>query len=163
MKQRRISSSEEKIYKKYGTAPLMHVKDSATGEVLYSDKDVHDVAKFAAARGGPAANDNTIGFSTADQWVEDNFQEKYKCDSCSKEYFLYVSSIYQGQKFNDGTVGIRCSYCWQDNAIRSIPEDRVKELELKFQYIDRYVQCHYNDRNCRENIIKEYIEAKEKQ
>lgn len=160
MNQRRITPEAEKVYKKYGTAPLMHLTDNSTGEVMYTDRDVSDIAKWSVSRGGSAANENM--FVTAkyvEKWIEDNLMELYKCDFCSKTYLMFLENIYVGFKPNqyyEKSI-IRCNYCYNDNEVRIMPEDKKETLLKMIDVANDYLSISINNTKGRQDFILEQM------
>ncbi len=158
MPQRRITPQDRKVYNKYDTKPLMHLKDGTTGEVLYSDKDVEHLARWSAARGGAAANDNEfVTAKDVEAWVDNNLCEMYTCPSCKKTFSMYKESIYVGAKpnqfFNEPVV--RCNFCWNDNPVVEIPAEKKEYIEKMIELAKQYLDIPTNDRKGRQNFILE--------
>jgi hypothetical protein len=142
--------------RKYGGAAwagAVNVKDPDTGETLYSNKDVVDMAKWNLARGGQAASEYDI-IASANRKDIDEFEKKYwleevTCPHCKSRITHYYENIYE--------KGWRCWSCWQDNLPIAYPEGQEERIKATYPYVNRYVEFKYNDLTNRRRIIKIYL------
>ncbi len=153
-----IDKKTRQILEKHGGNLPMRVRDSETGEVLFNNSDATAMAKRFVSRGGYADDNNRIGWTSWDDLAKEVFMEVYSCPQCKNPQYHFINGPQDGQKFTDGTVGFRCTFCWKDSECFPYKsEEHKKECELKRPFVDRYVDA-YKSMDTRIEILKEYLE-----
>jgi hypothetical protein len=122
----------------YGWKKPTMMTDAETGEVIYDNRDVAEMAKFSILRGSTQSDSSSpTQEKVFNNWFEDKFlMEKWTCPKCNMDNTFYKRTIYEGTIHpmdETKTPYVRCNVCHLDSPPKQYKDEaHKKDCELQY-------------------------------